>query len=354
MICSWKKGNFGKDDHKKCSFQKKHFLKSLTQKSLLSMLVFEVFVLFLSKIKVQKLFDNSLPKHFLHTPVLLSEILEKMNFQEGETIIDATLGLGGHSSALLEKIGPRGRLFGFDWDARNREIAAQNLRHFPNAEIIPAPFSHISAEMKARGITHVDAILFDLGISSAHLDDADRGFSFRFSAPLDLRMNSEAKTTAADLLQEKSADELADIFWKYGEECYSRVIAAEIKKNTPTKTDELFSLLERICRNPKKSAARIFQALRIAVNDELGEIERALPQATHLLAEGGRVGVISFHSLEDRIVKNFFRQLSFTPKGEVRKWQRMDKKPISPKREEVIQNPRARSARLRILQKISS
>ncbi len=318
------------------------------------MLAFGIFALLLSTKEVQTIFKNSLPQNFSHTPVLLSEILEKMNFREGAVVIDATLGLGGHSSEILKKIGSTGRLFGFDWDARNRAIAAENLKSFPNAEIIPAPFSRMSFEMKARGISRVDAILFDLGLSSAHLDDADRGFSFRFSAPLDLRMNSEVQKTAADLLAERSESELAEIFWKYGDESFSRTIAAEIKKNPPKKTDELFALLERICRNPKKSASRIFQALRMVVNDEKGEIESALPQAAELIADQGKIAVISFHSIEDRIVKNFFRDLSFTPKGEMRKWQRIDKKPIPPSAKEVAQNPRSRSARLRILQKISS
>ena len=317
------------------------------------MLVFEIFALFLSTKKVQKLFENSLPSSLSHTPVLLEEVLSGLHLQAGMTVVDATLGLGGHAKKILEVIGPTGRLFGFDWDARNRALAAEVLADFPRAEIIPAPFSRLSAELSIRDIAYVDAILFDFGISSAHLDDVERGFSFRFSAPLDLRMNSEISRTAADLLQELSESELSALFWRYGEEQKSRKISAEIVKNPPKTTDQLFGIVERICPNPKKSAARIFQALRIVVNDEMGEIERALPQAAGILAPEGRIAAISFHRLEDRLVKNFFRDLSFTPKGESRIWQRITKKPIIPSVEEIAHNPRSRSARLRILEKIS-
>lgn len=316
------------------------------------MLFFGFFVFLLNTKKVHSIFKNLLPKHLTHTPVLLDAILRELPLFPGATVVDATLGLGGHAREMLKKIGKTGRLFGFDWDARNREIAAKNLAEFPNVEIIPAPFSRIDAELFARGVEKVDAILFDFGISSAHLDDGDRGFSFRFSAPLDLRMNSEIQKTAADLCREASESELADFFFRYGEDRFSRKIAAEIKKNPPETTTDLFAIAEKFCRNPKKSAARLFQALRIAVNDELSEIEIALPKAAKMLRGGGRVAAISFHRLEDRLVKNIFRDFFFTQKGETRKWQRISKKPICPSADEIAQNPRARSAKLRILEKL--
>lgn len=324
----------------------------MTPKFLLFILVPEIFARFLSTKEVHKIIENPLFSKFSHTPVLLTEVLDGMMLRGGETVVDATLGLGGHAAAILEKIGPKGRLFGFDRDPRNREIAAQNLVKYKNLEIIPAPFSRLSAEMTARGVTQVDAILFDLGISSAHLDDAKRGFSFRFSAPLDLRMDPEIPETAADLCHRLSPESLAEILWKYGEEPRSRRLSAEIANSPPKTTDELFSLIETISKTPKKTAARVFQALRIAVNDEIGELESALPQAAELLVDGGCLAVIAFHSLEDRIAKNFIRTLSFTRKGETREWQRITKKPIVPTADESLRNPRSRSARLRILRKI--
>ncbi len=293
----------------------------------------------------------------VHAPVLLQEIVELLPLTRGATVIDATLGLGGHSQEILKKIGPTGHLIGFDWDQRNREIARENLSDFPNKTIIAAGFSHLEEESHRHGIEKVDAILFDIGISSAHLDDASRGFSYRKEGPLDMRMDTTKEICAADLVHGLPEEELAHIIWKYGEERQSRKIAKAIverrKKESIRTTEALYQILEETCpKNPKKVASRVFQALRIAVNGELKQLESALPQALRLLKDGGRVAVISFHSLEDRIVKNFFRDTEKKGKiGKKKSWQRVNKKVIIPRDVEIVSNPRSRSAKLRILEK---
>lgn len=302
----------------------------------------------------------SLPSLLIHTPVLLREIVEFLPLRKGAIVVDATLGLGGHAQAMLQKIGPTGKLFGFDWDARNRELAKKNLAEFENITFLPFSFSHIREELRKKGVKKVDAFLFDLGISSAHLDDAQRGFSYRFSAPLDLRMDTTKSQTAADILAEKSEQELADIFFQYGEEKGSRSIAKAIctaKKTAPIRTTtELFAIIKNVHPiTAKKTASRIFQALRIVVNGEMEEIKSALPQACEMLTDGGRIAVITFHSLEDRLVKNIFREKHmFRDKNGKKVWQRVNKHVIIPSDTETAENPRARSAKLRILEKIPS
>lgn len=300
-------------------------------------------------IEIRSLKSLSTPK-FTHRPVLLEEVLDLLPIEPGSIIIDATLGLGGHSKEILKKVGKNGKLYGFDWDERNRNIAAENLKESLQCEIIPKSFSHIEEELEKRGVSQVDGILFDLGISSAHLDDASRGFSFRLSGPLDLRMDTSQGTPASYLIQNTSEFDLAKIFFEYGEERNSRKIAKTIvyeRKNKKIETtDQLYAILEDISWKPKKTAARIFQALRIAVNHELEEIEKTLPQAISLLRPGGRVAVISFHSLEDRIVKQFFREKERAGHG-----QRINKKVIIPGTVETAENPRARSAKMRVFEK---
>lgn len=297
---------------------------------------------------------------FVHKPVLLREILENLPLPPGAVVIDATLGLGGHAKEILQKIGPTGRLLGFDWDARNRELASGNLSEFPNFTLVPYSFSHMRKQCEKQGVKQIDAILFDLGISSAHLDDETRGFSYRFDAPLDLRMDIQKKRTAADILSDSSEEELADIFWKYGEERGARTIAkavCEQRKISPIHTTkDLFSVIETVHhKNPKKTASRIFQALRIVVNGEMEEIESAIPQAIGLLKPGGRIAVISFHSLEDRLVKNIFRERHMSrDENEKKQWQRVNKHVIIPSDTEIAENPRARSAKLRLLENVSS
>ena len=294
-----------------------------------------------------------------HLPVLLREVLECLPLRSGATVVDATLGLGGHAAHMLRKIGNEGKLFGFEWDARNRAIAQKRLEGFPNITIIPHPFSHLKRELQNREVRTVDAFLFDLGISSAHLDDAQRGFSYRFDAPLDLRMNTTLVKTAADILAESPEEEIADIFFTYGEERGARALAkavCEARKMSPISTTmQLFSVIESVHpKTPKKTASRVFQALRIVVNNEFEEIRQALPQACDMLSVGGRIAVISFHSLEDRIVKNIFREKHmFRDKNGKKVWQRVNKHVIIPSETEIAENPRARSAKLRILEKIS-
>ena len=287
---------------------------------------------------------------FSHQPVLLTEVLDGLSPATGEIVFDGTLGLGGHSAALAKCIGSSGRLIASEWDDRNRALAEDHLKPYSQITIVSSPFSRIREIAAEQKVSSFDVILFDLGLSSAHLDDADRGFSFRFDAPLDLRMNSSLTRTAADILREGSYEELADIFYYFGEERKSRLYAKRIldaRETAPiTRTTELLELISHKNRQPRKTAARIFQALRIAVNDELGEIEKAIPDAFELLSPGGRMAVISFHSLEDRFIKQRFRGWENEGLG-----QRINKKIIIPSDEEQEQNPRSRSAKLRLITK---
>lgn len=295
---------------------------------------------------------------FLHTPVLKKQVIEALLLDRPQplTIIDATLGLGGHTRAILETAGASVRVLAFEWDEKNRELAAANLKDFPQLEIVPASFSTMEAACAERGIASADAIVFDLGISSAHLDDAARGFSYRTEAPLDMRMNSNATLTASQLLHTLDEAELANLFFRYGEERRARQIAQKIvlrRKVAPLETTtDLYAIIQATCpQNPKKSASRVFQALRIMTNDELTEISAALPQALRLLAPGGRLAVISFHSLEDRIVKQVFRNAEVETRNMPHGWRRINKKVITPDDAETIDNPRARSAKLRVLER---
>jgi 16S rRNA (cytosine1402-N4)-methyltransferase len=301
-------------------------------------------------------FTYSLPQvnTLTHQPILLNEVLQVLDIKPGMVVIDATLGLGGHSKAFANVVGKTGKVYAFDWDARNIAIAKQNLASFDNIEFIQAEFSSIVHECNMRNVGHVDAIFFDLGISSAHLDDAERGFSYRFDAPLDMRMNSKLQTTAADLLADTSQQELARIIYVYGQERFSRQIAAELvarrEQHPVSTTGELMEVIEKtVYRSPKKAASRVFQALRIAVNGELEQLETALPLACSLVKPQGRIATITFHSLEDRMVKQFFRAKEQSVEQQC-SWQRINKKVIIPTYAEQQDNPRARSAKLRALE----
>jgi 16S rRNA (cytosine1402-N4)-methyltransferase len=293
----------------------------------------------------------------VHSPVLLREVLDFFPLSRGSIVIDATLGLGGHSRSILEKIGPSGHLIAFEWDRRNRQVAENNLSKFPNVTIVPMCFSQLLPECRKLGVLCVDAVLFDLGVSSAHFDTASYGFSYRLDGPLDMRMNDDAKITAYDVLAGYSEEELLRIFREYGEERGASPIVRKIiesRKGGGVKTTmDLFRILSELCpKNPKKVASRIFQALRIEVNAELEEIQSAIPQAFSLLKTGGRIGIISFHSLEDRIVKRMFREKERSERqGKHKIWQRVEKKGITPQEDEKERNPRSRSARLRIIEK---
>jgi len=300
---------------------------------------------------------------FTHQTVLRDEVVEFVRIGSGSTVIDATLGLGGHSEAILETT--EFNVIGIDQDAAAIEIATERLAKFGKRfRTVNANFGEIGNAVRE---TDVAAIIADLGVSSMQLDDATRGFSFRSSAPLDMRMDKTTGMTAAELLETSTEAEIADILYFYGEERRSRKIARWItEKNeagTPLKTtDELASLVERaIGKKPGDKihpATRAFQAIRIAVNGELDVLKEFIPAAIEKLNPGGVLAIISFHSLEDRIVKQAFQRLSGKcscpprfPKcmcGAVKMIEILTKKPILPSEDEQERNPRSRSAKLRV------
>lgn len=304
-----------------------------------------------------------------HIPVLLAEVLDALQVetQPDGAFIDGTVGAGGHAAAILDAA-PRSRLLGFDLDPRSLQIARDHLVPFGDrVTLVHATHSEMGEIAPARGFDPVDGILLDVGVSSMHFDQADRGFAFKVEGPLDMRFDPSGNApTAADLVNTLEADELADILYNYGEERDSRRIARAIIAARPlTSTTQLAQVIEKAHRGPREKihpATRTFQALRIAVNDELGAIERTLPQAIRLLRSGGRLAVISFHSLEDRIVKNLFRdeatdclcppeQLICTC-GHKASVALITRKPITATEAEIAANPRSRSAKLRVVEKL--
>lgn len=284
-----------------------------------------------------------------HEPVLMKEVLEGLDLSPGAVAIDATLGLGGHSQAILEKIGSDGMLIAFERDARNLEEAKKRLAAYEGQ----VTFIHDSfATIAEQELPNVDAILFDVGISSPHVDQAERGFSFQKEGALDMRFDQSQEVTAETIVNGWAKDELAELFRVYGDEPRANTIAKAIfnarRKERIITTTQLADVVSSAVRRSGKAhpATRVFQAIRMAVNDELGHIERALPAAVDLLKPGGRIAVISFHSLEDRLVKRFLRSREDLTI--------ITKKPIKPSFEEQKQNPRSRSAKLRIAQKIGA
>lgn len=303
-----------------------------------------------------------------HIPVLLTETLQALRPYSGGRYIDATLGGGGHAEALLEASAPEGRLLGLDADPRAIARVAQRLARFGDrATLVQANFRQLAQVARSRGFASVDGILFDLGVSSFQLDEAEQGFSFGKEGPLDMRMNPASGPSAADIVNNLPVDELADILYRYGEERRSRRIARAIVAHRPIRTTTQLAevIVRAIGRKPGVKlhpATRTFQALRIYVNDELGALETALPQAIGLLKPGGRLAVITFHSLEDRMVKHTFRQESqdcicppHTPIctcGHTAQIKLIHRKGLTPTEEERARNPRSRSARLRIVEKL--
>ncbi|PJA46638.1 hypothetical protein CO173_02620 [Candidatus Uhrbacteria bacterium CG_4_9_14_3_um_filter_41_35] len=282
-----------------------------------------------------------------HIPVLAKEVLEGLNLQPGATVIDATLGLGGHAKMILEIIGPKGHLIGFDRDENNLDQARQNLKEFKDQiTLIKDSFGNMSKY----DLPPADAILFDLGFSSVHVDDASRGFSFLREGPLDMRYDKAQELTAEMIVNGWSKEELAQLFRVYGEEPKAREIAKAIfvarKKSRITSTVQLAEVVEDVIKHRGKAhpATRIFQAIRIAVNDEFGEIEKGFASAVSQLNNRGRLAIISFHSLEDKLIKNLIKDLA--------QLEKVTKKPIVPKYDEIKENKRARSAKLRIAEKI--
>ena len=305
----------------------------------------------------------------MHVPVLLQEVITALQPQPGGIYVDGTVGAGGHAAAVLEASAPDGQLYGFDQDHSALEIAAGNLAKFGNrVHLAHANFKHLDQTIRRLNVSPVNGILLDLGVSSMQFDQPDRGFSFQADGPLDMRMNPTTGQTASDLVNKLPQDELANLIYKYGEERQSRRIARAIVQARPIySTQELAAIVAKATWKPGKAgrskihpATQTFQALRIAVNNELTILEQVLPQALRLLKPKGRLAVISFHSLEDRIVKQFFRQEAqdciCPPEQPICTCRHkstvsiITKKPISPTLAEIDVNPRARSAKLRVVE----
>ncbi|OGL66540.1 16S rRNA (cytosine(1402)-N(4))-methyltransferase [Candidatus Uhrbacteria bacterium RIFCSPHIGHO2_01_FULL_63_20] len=288
----------------------------------------------------------------VHVPVMLKEVLEALDPRPGQDYLDGTVGQGGHSEAILKRTAPDGRLLAIDRDPRNLEVAARRLSPFGDRVMTVRASFRDAAEVARNALVGPFAgILLDLGFSSAHVEDASRGFSFQQDGPLDMRYDPSQELTAAVIVNGWKEEELAKLLRLYGEEPHARRIAEAIvdarREARIVTTGHLAEVVELVVRRTGRThpATRTFQALRIAVNDELGELERALPSLVSLLAPGGRLAVISFHSLEDRFVKRFFKDQD----GETLKI--LTKRPLTASPEEAKLNPRARSAKLRVAER---
>ncbi len=291
-----------------------------------------------------------------HVPVLLRETIEGLDLRSGRNAVDCTVGAGGHAEAVLERIAPDGRLLGLDVDEAALDAARRNLARFGSrAMLVHESYKNVERVLLAHSFGPVHAALLDLGFSSIEIDDPARGFSFRFDGPLDMRFDRTQETTAASIVNGWSLDDLARILWEYGEERLARKIAdAIVRRRRHERITSTFALVDVIAhavpawyrRGKLHFATRTFQALRIATNDELGNLREALPALLASLAPGGRIAVISFHSLEDRIVKRFFQEKAAEGALHI-----VTKKPIVATDEETGENPRSRSAKLRIAAK---
>ncbi len=296
-----------------------------------------------------------------HLPALFSEVLEYLNCQAGKVYVDGTVGSGGHSRGILERSSPTGKLVGLDWDEEALERARKNLSPFGGRiELVKANFKDLRSVLDALSVPGVDGILLDLGVSTEQLENQERGFSFRWDAPLDMRMSQDTLITAQDLLKNLSPQEIVTLLKEYGEERWAHRIAKNIirqRQRAPIRTTrELVAVIEKSVPPQHRRihpATRTFQALRISVNEELNNLRIFLSQYPDLLNPGGRLGIISYHSLEDRIVKNHFRQ--WTQKGGRKDggFRVLTRKPVVPSPEEVTQNPRARSAKMRVVEKLA-
>ena len=296
-----------------------------------------------------------------HIPVLLAETIEGLNIKPDGIYVDCTFGGGGHAKAILEKLNAKGKLVAFDQDAD----AKNNLPDDERLVFVSHNFRHLQRFLRLEGILAVDGIMADLGVSSHQFDEADRGFSIRQNAELDMRMDQRQTLTAFDVVNTYTEQQLHKLFEQYGEVTNSKTLAktiVQIRNVASLKTIDGFknALREIVKGNPNKYFAQVFQALRIEVNDELGALKEMLEQIPSLLNPGGRVAIITFHSLEDRLVKNFFRRGSFDEPDEnpymnteqVSKLKVITKKPIVPTDKEMKQNPRSRSAKLRVAEKV--
>ncbi len=303
-----------------------------------------------------------------HVPVLLKESIDGLNIHPEGIYVDVTFGGGGHSREILSRLSEKGHLFSFDQDADAEENikTLSDLREMPkNFTFVRSNFRYLRNWMQYYGIERIDGLLGDLGVSSHHFDDEERGFSFRFDAPLDMRMNKRASRTAADILENYKEEELANIFYLYGELRNSRQIAAAVMENrqkNPIRTTKDFqAVVEPLFRKErgKKETAKLFQALRIEVNHEMDALREMLEAAKDLLRPGGRLSVITYHSLEDRLVKNIMK--SGNIEGKIKKdfygnvdapFRLINNKIIAPSKDEQAINPRSRSAKLRIAEKM--
>lgn len=295
-----------------------------------------------------------------HVSVLLNESVDGLAIQPDGVYVDVTFGGGGHSREILRRLGDGGRLFGFDQDAD----AEQNIVNDDRFTFVRSNFRYISNWMRYYGVEQIDGLIADLGVSSHHFDDETRGFSFRFDAPLDMRMNKRAGVTAADVLNDYSEEQLADIFYIYGELKNARRIAAAVVKSRSRQrietTGQLLDLTNGLFApmTEKKEVTKLFQALRIEVNHEMEALKEMLADACRLLRSGGRLSIVTYHSLEDRIVKNMMRSGNAEGKVEQDFFGRaktplhiINNKVITPSDEELQANPRSRSAKLRIAEK---
>jgi len=309
---------------------------------------------------------------FEHTTVLLKEAVDGLNIKSDGIYVDCTLGGAGHSSLILTRLSAGGKLYAFDQDETAIANAKERLSIYgEQLVIIKSNFLYLKEELEKRGIHQVDGILYDLGVSSPQLDTPERGFSYHHDAPLDMRMDNEADVSAYDVINHWAYEDLVRIFFRYGEEKFSKQIARKIEAARAVKpietTAELVELIKEAIPAPARRkgghpAKRIFQAVRIAVNDELAVFEQSLNQAIDLLNPEGRISVITFHSLEDRICKAAFKKASETPQlppglpiipDEYKPILKLvSRKPILPSEEEVEQNNRARSAKLRLAEKL--
>lgn len=297
----------------------------------------------------------------VHKAVMLKEAIEFLAPQGGGTYVDCTLGGGGHSAEILRRIGSKGRLIGFDKDRSALERTKEALvPYLAQVVFVHSDFRYLAAVLQEQEIDQVDGILFDFGVSSYQVLEPERGFSYSCDAPLDMRMDDCSETTAADLVNSLPEKELANIIFRYGEERWSRRIAKFIVKQRERKpvttTGQLVDIIKAAIpaaarRKGPHPARRTFQALRIAVNDELTGIEEGIRAGIPFLRPGGRIVAISFHSLEDRIVKNIFREYAKAPEGVL---SILTKKPLVPSQKEIKQNPRSRSAKLRAAEKVAS
>ncbi|MGC8777253.1 MAG: 16S rRNA (cytosine(1402)-N(4))-methyltransferase RsmH [Candidatus Caldatribacteriaceae bacterium] len=288
----------------------------------------------------------------LHRPVMVEEVCCWLITNPLGIYVDATLGCGGHALAILRQLQKGGKLIGIDRDPEALRKAGEVLREFTERVIlVHSPFSSMSEVLGSLGVSEVSGILFDLGVSSLHLDQAERGFSFEKDGPLDMRMDTTQKMNASWVVNHFSERELADLIYQYGEERYARRIARAIvekrKEEFINSTRQLAQIVEMVVPRREKihPATRTFMALRIFVNRELEELTLVLSQVPRLLERGGRVAILSYHSLEDRIVKRFLKDCS--------ELMACTKKPLRPSREEITRNPRARSARLRVAERVA-